>query len=108
LSSLSSLKHLRHVSKHQNMELEVYSLPSLEQYVEPVHPFLTLSLKMNGRCSGDVRTGAVLRQLDNNTYGRVYVEWPEASDAAMNDGSGRRRMESAAAYMYAWALGELW
>jgi hypothetical protein len=103
LSNLSSLKYLRHVSKHQQYgatrELRIFASFS-RAICRAGASFLTLSLKTNGRCSGDVRTGAVLRQLDNNTYGRVYVEWPEASDAATYGGSGQRRMGSMAVYMY--------
>jgi hypothetical protein len=57
-----------------------------------------LVLRMIGQI-GNVRTGAILRQLDNNTYGRVYVGRPEESDTATN---GQRRVSatsSPAAYV---------
>jgi hypothetical protein len=38
-----------------------------------------LVLRMIGQI-GNVRTGAILRQLDNNTYGRVYVGRPAGGE----------------------------
>ena len=53
--------------------------------------------------SGNDRTGAGLRQLDNNTYCSVYVERPEVSDADDEQPAGdvRSRRRDPAAYMRA-------
>jgi hypothetical protein len=65
------------------VSVDDYFLGRSDGLLTVIAHFLTLVLKTIGH-TGNVRTGAIPRQLDNNTYGRAYVERPEASDTATN------------------------